>query len=79
MEKIKELMYEQIAWMFSHNGERNEDISKRLSAMIDEYCKADDDEEVFNKLGEVQEVWEDVVLTRYNFAINEAMYEALNS
>ena len=73
MEKIKELMNEQIAWMFSHDGDRNEDISKRLSAMIDEYCKADDDEEEFNKLGEVQEAWKDLVLTRYNFVVNEIL------
>lgn len=74
MKKIKNLMNEQIDWMFTHNGEKNEEISNRLSVMIDEYCKSDlDDDDALDKIAEVGEVWKDLVLARYNFVLNEVI------
>ena len=54
MEEIKNLMSEQISYMFAHNGERDSDISNRLSEMIDDYCKNDDS---MDKVLEVEENW----------------------
>lgn len=70
MEEIKKLMKEQIEYMFLHNGERNADINNRLSALIDEYCKDDED---MDKIYEVKGVWDDLVLARYNFTVNEIL------
>ena len=69
MEEIKNLMNEQISYMFSHNGEKNPNISELLSQKIDDYCK--DDEEM---IAEVGEIWRDLVIARYNSAVNEIMY-----
>ena len=67
-------MNEQIDWMFTHNGEKNEEISNRLSVMIDEHCKSDlDDDNALDKIAEVSEVWKDLVLARYNFVLNEVI------
>ena len=66
--EIENLMNEQIDYMFTHNGERNADISNRLSEMIDDYCK--DDVEM-DKIAEIGETWKDLVVTRYNFVVNE--------
>lgn len=71
MEQIKNLMNEQISYMFSHNGEKNPNISVLLSQKIDDYCK--DDEEM-SKIAEVGEIWRDLVIARYNFVVNEIMY-----
>lgn len=70
MEEIKNLMSEQISYMFAHNGERDSDISNRLSEMIDDYCKND---EGMYKVLEVEEIWRDLVMTRYNSVINEIL------
>lgn len=70
MEEIKNLMSEQISYMFAHNGERDSDISNRLSEMIDDYCK---DDEGMDKVLEVEETWRDLVMTRYNSVINEIL------
>lgn len=70
MEEIKKLMKEQIEYMFLHNGERNADISNRLSTLIDEYCKNDED---MDKIYEVKGVWDDLVLAKYNFTVNEIL------
>ena len=70
MEEIKKLMKEQIEYMFLHNGERNADISNRLSTFIDEYCKDDED---MDKIYEVKGVWDDLVLAKYNFTVNEIL------
>lgn len=70
MEEIKNLMSEQISYMFAHNGERDSDISNRLSEMIDDYCKND---EGMYKVLEVEETWRDFVMTRYNSVINEIL------
>ena len=69
MEEIKNLMDEQISYMFSHNGEKNTNISELLSQKIDDYCK--DDEEM---IAEVGEIWRDLVIARYNFVVNEIMF-----
>lgn len=71
MEEIKNLMNEQISYMFSHNGEKNTNISELLSQKIDDYCK--DDEEM-SKIAEVGEIWRDLVIARYNFVVNEIMF-----
>ena len=74
MKKIKKLMNEQIDYMFLHNGERNTDINNRLSALIDEYCGDDfESDECMDKINEVEETWKDLVLTRYNFTVNEIL------
>lgn len=74
MKKIKDLMNEQIDYMFAHNGERSSVISDQLSDAIDEYCGNDfDNDECWDKLAEVQETWRDQVLTRYNFFVNEIL------
>lgn len=69
MEEIKNLMNEQISYMFSNNGEKNPNISELLSQKIDDYCK--DDEEM---IAEVGEIWRDLVIARYNSVVNEIMY-----
>lgn len=66
--EIENLMNEQIDYMFSHNGERNANISNRLSEMIDDYCKNDEE---MDKIAEISETWKDLVVTRYNFVVNE--------
>lgn len=73
MKQIKDLMNEQINYMFTHNGEKSSEISNQLSEIIDEYCGDLDSDEYLDKLGEVQETWEDLVLTRYNFVVNEIL------
>lgn len=74
MKKIKELMKEQVKYMFLHDGERNEDVSNRLSDLIDEYCGDDfDSDDCLNKLAEVQEAWKDMVLTYHDFLVNEIL------
>lgn len=73
MKQIKDLMNEQINYMFAHNGEKSSEISNQLSEVIDEYCGDLDSDEYLDKLGEVQETWEDLVLTRYNFVVNEIL------
>ena len=79
MKKIKELMNEQINYMFVHCGERSSVISNQLSEAIDEYCGGDlDSDGCLDKLAEVQEVWKDLMLTRYNFAVNQIFYGLTN-
>jgi hypothetical protein len=74
MKKIKKLMKEQIEYMFLHDGERNEDINNRISDLIDEYCgDVFDSDDCLDKLAEVHETWKDLVLTRYNFLVNEIL------
>lgn len=70
MEDIKKVMKEQIDYMFLHGGEKSTEIDNRLSALIDEYCKDDED---MDKIYEVKSVWDDLVLARYNFTVNEIM------
>lgn len=72
MEEIKNLMIEQISYMFANNGEKNTNISELLSQKIDDYCK-DDDEEM-SKIAEVGEIWRDLFIARYNFVVNEIMF-----
>lgn len=74
MNKIKDLMKEQIEYMFLNNGERNADIDNRLSTLIDDYCNGD---EGLDKISEVEETWKDLVLTRYNFTVNEILNNAI--
>ena len=74
MKKIKELMKEQVEYMFLHDGERNEDVNNRLSDLIDEYCGDDfDSDDCLNKLAEVHETWKDMVLTYHDFLVNEIL------
>lgn len=68
MEEIKKVMKEQIDYMFLHGGEKSTEIDNRLSDLIDEYCKDDED---MDKIYEVKGVWDDLILTRYNFTVNE--------
>ena len=70
MEKIKNLMIEQINYMFTHNGERDADIANRLSTMIEDFCKDDED---MDKIAEVKETWKDLVMMRYNLTVNELL------
>ena len=74
MKKIKDLMKEQIEHMFLNNGERNADIDNRLSSLIADYCNGD---EGLDKISEVEETWKDLVLTRYNFTVNEILNNAI--
>lgn len=74
MKKIKDLMKEQIEYMFLNNGERNAVIDNRLSTLIADYCNGDED---LDKISEVEETWKDLVLTRYNFTVNEILNNAI--
>lgn len=68
-------MKEQIKYMFLHDGERNAEITKRLSTLIDEYCEIDEDME---KISEVEDTWKGLVLLHYNIAMNEILDKAVN-